>query len=147
MEELLDDLVSLASVAPDDSPVAEAATRLSRALGPAAGQRFLEALADAALELNDQLPSGRVEVRLAGRDPEFVFVEEVSSSGSSESSQDGLTSRITLRLPDSLKAAVEAAAARDGVSVNTWLVRTVARSAARSSRPPRGNRLRGYATS
>ena len=39
---------------------------------------------------------------------------------------DGATTRTTLRLPDQLKAQVEVAAARDGLSVNTWLVRAVA---------------------
>ena len=36
------------------------------------------------------------------------------------------TSRTTLRLPDALKAKVDEAAAADGLSVNTWLVRAVA---------------------
>ena len=39
---------------------------------------------------------------------------------------DASTSRTTLRLPDQLKVQVEQAAARDGVSVNTWLVRAIA---------------------
>jgi hypothetical protein len=39
-----------------------------------------------------------------------------------------MTARITLRLPESLKASVEAAAANEGVSVNTWLVRALQRS-------------------
>lgn len=32
-------------------------------------------------------------------------------------------SRISLRLPDSLKTQVDEAAAAEGVSVNTWLIR------------------------
>lgn len=35
------------------------------------------------------------------------------------------TSRITLRMPESLKARVEEAAAGEGISVNAWLVRAV----------------------
>jgi predicted HicB family RNase H-like nuclease len=35
------------------------------------------------------------------------------------------TSRTTLRLPDALKVRVDEAAAADGLSVNTWLVRAV----------------------
>ena len=38
---------------------------------------------------------------------------------------DVSTSRTTLRLPDALKSRVDEAAAADGVSVNTWLVRAV----------------------
>ena len=41
--------------------------------------------------------------------------------------EDGGTARITLRLPEQLKARVEDAAAREGFSVNTWLVRAVSR--------------------
>jgi hypothetical protein len=39
---------------------------------------------------------------------------------------DASTSRTTLRLPDALKVCVDEAAAADGLSVNTWLVRAVA---------------------
>jgi predicted transcriptional regulator len=39
---------------------------------------------------------------------------------------DVSTSRTTLRLPDALKARVDDAAAADGLSVNTWLVRAIA---------------------
>ena len=59
-------------------------------------------------------------------------------------SDDGLTSRITLRLPEGLKASIEAAAAREGISVNSWLVRALSRSTAPPSRRP-GNRLQGFA--
>ena len=38
---------------------------------------------------------------------------------------EGATSRTTLRLPDSLKARAEAAAAAEGVSLNAWFVRAV----------------------
>ena len=40
--------------------------------------------------------------------------------------EESSTTRTTLRLPDELKSRVEAAAAHAGVSVNTWLVRTIA---------------------
>ncbi|TMR11328.1 toxin-antitoxin system HicB family antitoxin, partial [Nonomuraea zeae] len=38
---------------------------------------------------------------------------------------DGGTSRISLRVPEHLKPRIEEAAARDGLSVNAWLVRAV----------------------
>jgi hypothetical protein len=43
-----------------------------------------------------------------------------------EDEPDTSTSRTTLRLPDPLKARVEKAAAQDGLSLNTWLVRAIA---------------------
>jgi hypothetical protein len=39
---------------------------------------------------------------------------------------DSGTSRINLRLPDALKSRVEEAAAREGLSINAWLVRAAA---------------------
>src|SRR5205823_2488652 len=38
----------------------------------------------------------------------------------------GTTARVTLRLPEQLKPQIDEAAARAGLSVNAWLVRTVA---------------------
>jgi hypothetical protein len=58
---------------------------------------------------------------------------------------DVSTSRTTLRLPDQLKAQVEAAAAHEGVSVNTWLVRAVA--AALQPAAPSGAPARNSSTS
>jgi hypothetical protein len=49
----------------------------------------------------------------------------------------GATSRINLRLPDEIKARVEEAAAREHVSVNSWLVRA-ATAALPGNRPPGG---------
>jgi predicted HicB family RNase H-like nuclease len=61
-------------------------------------------------------------------------------------SDDALTARITLRLPDSLKVQIDVAASREGVSTNSWIVRALARGL--DSRPARsGRRLTGYAES
>jgi predicted HicB family RNase H-like nuclease len=84
-------------------------------------------------------------VRLAGQEPELVFVDAPAEGGGGVGEE--LTARISLRLPESLKAAVEKAADREGVSTNTWLVRAIARAA--ESRPVHvsGKRLSGYAQS
>jgi predicted HicB family RNase H-like nuclease len=59
-----------------------------------------------------------------------------------------LSARISLRLPESLKTAVEQAAAREGVSTNTWLVRAIARATeSRTQAHSTGKRLTGYARS
>jgi hypothetical protein len=56
---------------------------------------------------------------------------------------------VTLRLPEALKASVEAAAAREGISTNAWIVRALSRSLdARAAIGRRsGNRLQGFASS
>ena len=127
-----------------DDAVAEAAERLIQALRGSAGLRLMEALGEAALEISAQLPDGHVEVRLVGPDPELVYVPEEPVEPTPAPEEEGLAARITLRLYDSLKRELEAAAAREGVSLNTWLVRTLSRSTAP---PPRrtGRRLTGYA--
>ncbi len=129
-----------------DDATAEAARRLSDALGSTLHLRLLDLLGEAAAEIGSQLPSGRVEVRLAGRDPELVVVFEEAPEPAAVAVGEELTGRITLRLPEALKAAVEALADQEGISTNAWLVRTIARSLeARPSRRPGSNRLQGFA--
>src|SRR3954452_8273859 len=126
VQALREDLVRVAAVG--DESTARSAELLAVALESAVGRRLIEALGEAALELNSQLDDGRVEVRFAGSDPELVFVreeaEELQPSG-----DEIMSARITLRLPDALKLKVEEAASRDGVSVNTWIVQSLTRMA------------------
>jgi hypothetical protein len=144
VEALRTELASLANLG--DENVAAAAERLSQALGSTLGLQLLEVLSEAALEVSSQLPAGHVEVRLAGQEPSLVYVE---SEGPAQppSSDDGLTARITLRLPDSLKASLEAAAGREGVSVNTWIVKSLARGLSSAATSRIGSRLTGFGQS
>jgi hypothetical protein len=117
------------------------AERLSGALDAAARLVLLEALSDAASEITRELAPGAVDVRLRGREPELVvtrpapteFAEtgppsDLAATGAlpADATDDAATSRTTLRLPDQLKARVDKAAAEDGLSVNSWLVRAIA---------------------
>jgi hypothetical protein len=144
IEALQSDLAEIAALG--DEATAQAAQRLSLALRSSLGLRILDALTEAALELSSQIPTGHVEVRLAGQDPTLVFVAEQQDEP--PASEDDQSARITLRLPESLKARVDAAAAREGVSVNTWLVRALSRAVS-SPRPSIrvGNRLTGFGRS
>jgi len=144
IDALLADLAAIASVG--DEATAAAADRLSQALRASLGLRLLDVLGEAALEVSGQLPSGHVEVRLAGQEPSLVYVE-AEDAPSASAGEDGLTARISLRLPDSLKASLEAAAAREGVSVNTWIVRALARGLSSATVSRIGSRLTGYAQS
>jgi hypothetical protein len=138
------ELASVAAVGGEESQAA--ARQLSRALRSAAGLRFLDVLSEAALELSAQLPSGHVEVRLAGQEPSLVFVPEPEAEPAG-AGEEGLSARITLRLPEQLKSSIETAAAREGVSVNAWLVRALTRSVSSPPRRRAGNRLTGFAQS
>lgn len=135
------DLAAVAAVGDDET--AASAERLIQALRGSAGMRLLETLGEAALEISAQLPEGHVEVRLAGSDPELVYIGGEAAETPAVSAEDGLTARISLRLPESLKRELEAAASREGVSLNTWLVRALSRSTAPPVRRS-GNRLTGY---
>ena len=135
------DLMAVASVG--DERESDAVRRIVAALAPALRLRLLEAVSDAASELTAQLPDARVELTLSGGEPSLVLVHEESPGAAA--AEDALSARITLRLPEPLKARVEVAAAHDGVSVNTWLVQAISRSIERRPRPPRG--FSGFARS
>jgi hypothetical protein len=147
IQALREDLVRVASLG--DETTSRAAELLSVAIEASLARRLQDVLAEAALELNAQLDAAHVEVRIAGRDPELVLVREDGSI--SEPVDEAFSARITLRLPESLKQRVESAAAREGASVNTWLVQALQRSVeSRSSRSTSvggRNRLTGYGRS
>jgi predicted HicB family RNase H-like nuclease len=129
---------------------ADAGRRLSEAVESSLHLRLLDILSDAAVGLSNALGDGHVEVRFAGREPELVYVEDAAAASEPQPMPgDDLSARITLRLPESIKAAVEAAAAAEGISTNAWIVRALARSLEpRASRPVRtGNRIQGFAQS
>src|SRR5688500_19038348 len=92
------DLAAVAALG--DDAVAQAADRLIQALRGSAGMRLMETLGEAALEISAQLPHGHVEVRLAGPDPQLVFVADEEAEPPPAAADDGLTARITLRLPE-----------------------------------------------
>src|SRR3954470_22427098 len=147
VQALREDLARIAAVG--DESTARAAELLAVALESALGRRLLEALGEAALELSGQLEDGRVEVRFAGSDPELVLVRD-EAEPALEPADEAYTARISLRLPESLKVRLEVAAAREGVSVNTWLVQALLRHAHSESRPSTGGsrrRLTGYGRS
>jgi len=115
--------------AADTRAVAE---RLAAGLDAAMRLVLLDALSAAAGEITRELAPGSVDVRLRGREIEFVVTQASTEPETDERSaetvalDDASTSRTTLRLPDTLKARVDEAAAADRLSVNTWLVRAIA---------------------
>ena len=126
----------LSAAAPGGEAAEELAARLITALEPAARLVVLEALSEAAGEITRELAPGSVDVRLRGREIDFVVAlpaveapaaAEPTHSGpvATDDADDAATSRTTLRLPDAVKARAEQAATADGVSLNTWLVRAI----------------------
>ena len=120
---------AVANGAEDTRAVAE---RLAAGLDAATRLVLLDVLSAAVGEITRDLAPGSVDLRLRGREIEFVVTQPNTEPDVDErpaatvSLDDASTSRTTLRLPDALKARVDEAAATDGLSVNTWLVRAVA---------------------
>ena len=142
------------------------AERLAAPLDAAIRLALQDALAAAAAEITSELAPGSVELRLRGRNPEFVVTPPPAESAAgdfagtrydgatspgpfgSEDVEDGGMSRINLRMPEHLKARVERAASSEGVSVNSWLVRAAgsALDRVRIGSPPRWARRPGTRT-
>jgi hypothetical protein len=147
IEALQADLRDLAQLGGEE--LVQAAHRLEGAVKQSATLRLIDALTQVALEVSSQLPNGHLDVRLAGQDPELVYVAEEGEEPRAQATEDGLTARVTLRLPESLKVALEKAADAEGVSLNTWLVRALQRAmSGGGGRAVRsGKRITGYAQS
>lgn len=140
-----------------DDQTRSVAERLGATLDDAGRLALIAALSDAAAEISRDLSPGSVELRMSGTRPEFVVTPAPSqlagpddehdqedepaqqAEGHVSTDADEPTARITLRLPVSVKAKVNEAAAVEGLSANAWLMRTVlgGLSGGRGPRPPR----------
>src|SRR6185503_9991088 len=131
--------VAARSAGPEAETLAE---RLTAPLESATRLVLQEAVSDAAQEISRDLAPGSVDVRLRGRELGFVVDRGPEDRGAATDTAgwpatgsaapppphdagEAGTARITVRLPETLKAQVEAAAEREGVSVNAYLVRTL----------------------
>ena len=135
----------LAAAAEAGGPEArQAAERLALALDPAVRLALMDALSQAAAEITSELAAGSVDVRLRGREPEFVVDVPTmplappaapappgppgapAADGADEvEDEDGAVARITLRLPESVKYRAEELATKGGHSLNSWIVNVV----------------------
>jgi hypothetical protein len=128
--------------------------RLTGSLESAIRMTLLDALSAAADEITRDLAPGSVELRLRGRDPNFVVTPPpaeplgLAAGGAAPTgdgapggglliAEDSPAARINVRMPEQLKAAIEETAAKEGRSVNAWLVRAAAAALQRSERDQR----------
>jgi hypothetical protein len=129
VESLRSSLVSAADSAGEETR--QAAERLGFALDSSSRLAIMEAVSQAAAEITAEMPNGGVDVRLNGRDLDFlVHIDAPTPPAppappSPEEVEEGGMSRITLRIPESVKAKAEERAAEAGQSLNTWLVNVV----------------------
>lgn len=151
------ELASITRFAGDD--VARAAELLTEALDSSVRLTLLEVLSAAAADITARLGDTVVEVRLTDGEPTFVVMtglpeDDYGPATAGAGDQEPGTARLTLRLGDQLKSRIEAAAARDGVSVNTWMVRAASQAVDPGGRRRQpagrwgpGQRITGYARS
>lgn len=144
VESVRRDLINAAAVGGESAQTL--AGNLATALESAVRLAVVDALSQAAAEITTEMPGGSVEVRLRGRDPEFVVTERdlpvpptiplvppvppiplVPPVPPVPPEEDGLA-RITLRIPESVKANAEACAELREQSLNTWLLAAVRRA-------------------
>ncbi len=131
-----------ATAALGDERTREIAEALATAALPAVRLALLAALSELAEEVTagllDHPGSPAIAVRLDG-DEIAVDIRSVAAADEPAPARrdDGDPSaRISLRLTDALKAEIDAAAERDGVSVNTWLVRAAGAALRPDTFPP-----------
>jgi|SRR5215472_1431743 len=159
VEGLRGELGSLTRFASDD--VAAVAAKLAQALDSSVRLTLLEVLSAAAAEITTRLDDTVIDVRLNAGEPEFVVTtiprhggQEPGPAPETAADDAGTAARVTLRLSEALKARVEAQAAADGVSVNSWLAHAAIQALEGSGQGPGprsrlgiGQRITGYARS
>jgi HicB family len=126
-----------------DQQTQQVAERLGTAIESSTRLALIQALSDAAGTISADLAPSSVELRMIGTDPEFVVTVQTGEAeptllmpetdvGSAEAGEQSSTeteeepvARITLRLPQSVKARVDEMATSEGISTNAWLIRAV----------------------
>jgi hypothetical protein len=151
VEQLRRELTAAADAGGEDARAL--AERLTAPLESSIRLALLSALAAGAEEITGQLAPGAVDVRLRGSDIGFVVTPPPADAGGPPpapeapapppaDADEGGTARISLRLPEQLKSRAEEAAAREGLSVNAWLVRAVQSAVDGSAHSRQGERHR-----
>lgn len=139
VESLRHDLAAAAEAGGAEAKAA--AERLALALDPAVRLALMDALSQAAAEITSELPAGSIDVRLRGREPQFVVdvptmpmapvaptAPEPPAPPSPEDVEvegDDAVARITLRIPESVKYKAEELATKGGHSLNSWIVNVI----------------------
>lgn len=135
---VLTDLDRATSLA--DEQTRQVAAKVASVVEPALRLAMVHALSDAAAGITSELTDTAVVVTMEGRDPVLSVhrtraVPPVPPTPPTPSppepqpeAEDGETARVTVRLPQSLKAQLDRLAVEDDLSLNTWVVRALRRA-------------------
>jgi len=138
IERCAQDLRSLGKLGGPD--LESAVERLLPSLEPILRTRLLDALSEVAKDVTENLPGGTLEARLDGEEITFAFLPETEAP---RETPTDLNARITLRLPDDLKSRIEQAATREGVSLNSWLLKASERGSYSVTFSPGKRQMKG----
>lgn len=128
-----------------DEQTRAVAAKVAAAVEPALRLALVHALSDAAASITSELADAAVVVRMEGRDPVLsVHRAEVAAPmppapptppalPTAPEAEDGETARVTVRLPQSLKAQLDRLAVEADQSLNTWIVQTLRRASTSAS--------------
>jgi hypothetical protein len=123
-------LTGHASLAADDPALDGVVQQLVDALEPALRLAAMDLAQQAAAEIGAQLADRTVEVVISNGEPELRVVD--APAPAAEPNNEEFDTRITLRLPPSLKRVIEDSATIDGESVNAWVVDALNKRAKRN---------------
>jgi hypothetical protein len=118
------DLAALGEIG--GSELAAAVDRIVVAIRPALRSRLLEAL-DSLIQEFEERTGSKLTLNLDGNEVRLERRESEDAPPPPPSPQE-LTARIALRVPDELKREFERSARSTGISVNSWIVRTLDRA-------------------
>lgn len=113
------------NLAGDDPAVEEAGEVILDALGPALRQSAIQLAEQAANEVAAQLVDTSIDVVISDGEPNLLVR---STEQPVAYTAEDLAARITLRLPEHLKAALEDAAGEVGESMNAYVVKRLSSS-------------------
>ena len=124
-----------------DEHTQQVAERLGTAIESSTRLALIQALSDATASISAELAPSSVELRMVGQDPEFVVSVQTAEAeptllmpepggdapgdSTAMDADEEPVARITLRLPQSVKARVDEMASSEGISTNAWLIRAV----------------------
>jgi hypothetical protein len=119
----------------DDQAQRERLSRLLRMTRPGVDRALADLLVEVLDEVNQHLDDVRADIAFHGADGGFtveVKPRQGESARADDEAADAAASgadaeKLTLRLPQGLKERAAAAAAAEGLSLNSWIVRAVSR--------------------
>lgn len=135
VEAVVEDLRRTSAIGGEET--ARVANLLVGGLDASLRLHVLEAVHAAATEIEAAVPGLGVDVRLDGREAVLTVSHhpepgegppDARNAGAAADYADDELLRLTIRLPEGLKAAVEQAAAAGRVSINSWIVSALARA-------------------